>query len=417
MLRTLSRIAVKASCLSRPSVLLGSSRSRSTLAPLTDDEESSLRAQGVPLCGHEQACADCAEPFDEDNPPSYLSKAQLDLWKQQKIDLSPNSLLSTAHPDPFRTHALISTGKTDWIREVSQESGSLAELFRKFVAADRMLDPPPAAQDPGSKLPEGVWTNSSASRVVFNNSSHVSSPQHDASAESGKTHNLMLFPSFQLVTNVPAPVQERGKSNESLLQAIWNLYIRGACERVSEEDKQLVKDQKVKRWTLPYRAVVLICSHQERDARCGIAASLLASSLRHHAEAAGWKVDERGDTVPRSPSETSTPARRELSDANLSHDGAQSRAQDAQGKGTDDDNENTLGIFRISHIGGHKFAGNVIVYFPSGAGLWYGRVSPVRDAKLLFEKTIVQGTVIPEFLRAGINLAKLPAASSTKGEA
>lgn len=35
-------------------------------------------------------------------------------------------------------------------------------------------------------------------------------------------------------------------------------------------------------------------------------------------------------------------------------------------------------VAKISHIGGHKYAGNVIIYLPNGTAIWYGRVTP-RD--------------------------------------
>jgi hypothetical protein len=35
-------------------------------------------------------------------------------------------------------------------------------------------------------------------------------------------------------------------------------------------------------------------------------------------------------------------------------------------------------LVKVSHVGGHKFAGNVIVYSPSGTGVWYGRVFPEK---------------------------------------
>lgn len=88
-------------------------------------------------------------------------------------------------------------------------------------------------------------------------------------------------------------------------------------------------------------------------------------------------------------------------------------------------------IVKVSHIGGHKYAGNVIVYSPTGTAVWYGRVSPkeVRIFLLLNEllrvdhrvisahhalrcqvtavvdETIVAGRVIPELLRAGVNIS------------
>ena len=64
-----------------------------------------------------------------------------------------------------------------------------------------------------------------------------------------------------------------------------------------------------------------------------------------------------------------------------------------------------------SHIGGHAFAGNVVIYLPkdfemangklsplAGMGIWYGRVEPVHVWGIM-EKTVKRGTVIDELLR------------------
>ncbi|KAE8241197.1 hypothetical protein A4X13_0g7522, partial [Tilletia indica] len=161
-------------------------------------------------------------------------------------------------------------------------------------------------------------------------------------------------------------------------------------------------------------------SHKKRDARCSIAASLLSSALRSHAEQAGWTVDERGDDHDSSSSSTWG----SLSSSPSDDEGWEWRKMASEGKTPDHHGEDgeegggTLGIFQISHIGGHKYSGNVIIYFPTGAGVWYGRVSPVRDAKAVFEKTIQQGIIIPEFLRAGINLVReSPATASSQAAA
>ncbi|GME59456.1 Fmi1 protein [Neofusicoccum parvum] len=65
----------------------------------------------------------------------------------------------------------------------------------------------------------------------------------------------------------------------------------------------------------------------------------------------------------------------------------------------------------ISHIGGHKYAGNVIIYIPrtlkeaghplAGKGIWYGRVGP-EQVEGVVEQTIVQGKVVKELFRGGI---------------
>ena len=82
-----------------------------------------------------------------------------------------------------------------------------------------------------------------------------------------------------------------------------------------------------------------------------------------------------------------------------------------------------INVGLISHIGGHKWAGNVIVYIPptwakdgklmtskeqkahpsplAGCGIWYGRVEP-KHVEGIIKKTILGGTVIKELFRGGI---------------
>ena len=81
-------------------------------------------------------------------------------------------------------------------------------------------------------------------------------------------------------------------------------------------------------------------------------------------------------------------------------------------------------IVKVSHIGGHKYAGNAIVSFlpffsflihpsmpfsqiyqPSGSGIWYGRVTP-HDVDSIVANTIIEGLVLPPLLRGGLNLTR-----------
>lgn len=62
-----------------------------------------------------------------------------------------------------------------------------------------------------------------------------------------------------------------------------------------------------------------------------------------------------------------------------------------------------------SHIGGHKYAGNVILYIPpswtdnalAGMGIWYGRVEP-GSVEGIVDETAKRGRVIEELFRGGI---------------
>ena len=82
-------------------------------------------------------------------------------------------------------------------------------------------------------------------------------------------------------------------------------------------------------------------------------------------------------------------------------------------------------ILRTSHVGGHKFAGNVVVgliwslvrswlmivlpkiqiYNPQGTGVWYGRVTP-HDVESIVKNTVINGQVLPAILRGGMNLQR-----------
>ena len=55
-------------------------------------------------------------------------------------------------------------------------------------------------------------------------------------------------------------------------------------------------------------------------------------------------------------------------------------------------------IAATSHLSGHKFAGNVVVYLPEGWGVWYGRVG-VGQVEGIVGETIVKGRVVGELAR------------------
>jgi hypothetical protein len=80
------------------------------------------------------------------------------------------------------------------------------------------------------------------------------------------------------------------------------------------------------------------------------------------------------------------------------------------GDGAVERSELTARVGLISHIGGHKFAGNVIIYIPpafahnalAGKGIWYGRVGP-EQVEGIVTKTILEGKVIKDIFRGGID--------------
>ncbi|KAA0037587.1 altered inheritance of mitochondria protein 32-like [Cucumis melo var. makuwa] len=97
---------------------------------------------------------------------------------------------------------------------------------------------------------------------------------------------------------------------------------------------------------------VFVCVHASRDRRCGVCGPILVQKLDEEIELRGLK-----DQVYVSP---------------------------------------------CSHIGGHKYAGNLIIYQPGTdgktTGHWYGYVTP-EDLSELFEQHIAKGEVVERLLR------------------
>ncbi|KAG5951170.1 hypothetical protein E4U53_003632, partial [Claviceps sorghi] len=145
--------------------------------------------------------------------------------------------------------------------------------------------------------------------------------------------------------------------------------------------------------------LVLVCGHGGRDARCGVFGPLLRDEFEEKLGRAGYEV-----------------ARGAVQVAGLREGGgaAPEAVAAREGEGLWETRK-TARVGLISHIGGHKFAGNVIVYLPpghgapggeehalAGCGIWYGRVEP-RHVEGLVHETIVRGRVVEDMFRGGID--------------
>lgn len=134
--------------------------------------------------------------------------------------------------------------------------------------------------------------------------------------------------------------------------------------------------------------LVLICGHGGRDVRCGITGPILRDQFEQC-------LPEKGLQVLKGPVEI----------------GQESVALPSAGS---KDAARTSRVALISHIGGHKFAGNIIVYIPpgtrtaegqkhalEGCGIWYGRIEP-KHVEGIVQETILGGRVIADLFRGGI---------------
>lgn len=142
--------------------------------------------------------------------------------------------------------------------------------------------------------------------------------------------------------------------------------------------------------------MVLICGHGGRDMRCGVIGPVLRAEFEK-------ALPRSGIEVLTGPVIINEAAGRECS------------AIEAPGPLNSDRPRPAARVGLISHIGGHKFAGNVIVYIPphmktesgeahplSGCGIWYGRVEP-RHVEGIVNETVLRGRVVEDLFRGGIN--------------
>ncbi|KAI5306062.1 hypothetical protein KEM55_008739, partial [Ascosphaera atra] len=130
-----------------------------------------------------------------------------------------------------------------------------------------------------------------------------------------------------------------------------------------------------------HAAVILLCSQRTRDARCGQSAPLLRKELERHLRAHGLYRD------------------------------------------LEDERPGGVGIYFVSHVGGHKYSANMIIYRRrdfewykhapqdgeqkgegAAQGIWLARVKP-EDCEGIIKYTVLQGKVIkPEYqLRGGFD--------------
>lgn len=188
-----------------------------------------------------------------------------------------------------------------------------------------------------------------------------------------------LLPSFRYVPSIPT--SDTGV--ESFLKAfVLPPQLHSSHDVLSREQKNiLLRQPEVARQFPSARPVseilILVCGHMARDKRCGIMAPVLLAEFRDKLARQNVTVLADGESPPE--------------------------------PGTAGEYVPTVRLGSISHIGGHKFAGNVIVYIPpefegnalKGKGVWYGRVQP-GNVEGIVGQTVLGGKVIKELFRGGV---------------
>ncbi|THH27289.1 hypothetical protein EUX98_g6903 [Antrodiella citrinella] len=279
----------------------------------------------------------------------------------------------------YRRQIVISTGRSDWPHSVSDVPDSLAAYVNPLL---RTASKPSGTSDTNgaAKYIPGIHDPMSSSSVTILNGSHRS-----VCEEPGQ-ETVLVFPDFKVVTGV----EHSAKS----AQELWNMAVDPAVPRRGN----VVEGSNLKSWVLPYSVVIMICSHKRRDNRCGISAPKLEHALTLELEREGWEVhtqvEEPCALGAALEDFKGTDEEKDAEVQRILHDLDPRTAETKRAL-----------IVKNSHFGGHKFAGNVVIYTPQGVGVWYGRVTP-HVTEAVVRETIIKGKVLPPLLRGGVSLSQ-----------
>lgn len=194
--------------------------------------------------------------------------------------------------------------------------------------------------------------------------------------------SAFLLPSFQYIPNIPT----ESTAVEAFLRGfVLPSRLHQAHDKLTREQKNILKRApEIQRQFPGARKVdeimILICGHGGRDARCGTLGPILRDEFEE-------KLQRQNVPLLK---DTPVPEAEEVKTEVVGY-------------------TPTARVGLISHIGGHKWAGNVIVYIPpsfsgnalAGKGIWYGRVGP-EHVEGIVAKTVMEGKVIKELFRGGV---------------
>ncbi|KAG0369559.1 hypothetical protein BGZ54_009620 [Gamsiella multidivaricata] len=245
---------------------------------------------------------------------------------------------------PYTRHVLISTGKEDWESHIESEKNSLAYYLSRAI-------------DEGQKRIKSERTDDGPERILLTNSSRK------AEDWEGPGWQVIILPD-QIVVNNVTPEQCDDFFDAFLKPAVGSINL--ADPVLPEQEPEQWSSSRISKATAGKttffahcwqpKAAIMICSHRKRDKRCGVTAPILRKEFLRIL-----------------------------------------RSKDLYG-----DCEGDVEIWMVSHIGGHKFAGNVIVHKQEGLAVWYGRVEPCHSQAIV-EATVERGEIIRELYRGSMN--------------
>ncbi|KAG5654476.1 hypothetical protein H0H81_001975 [Sphagnurus paluster] len=227
-----------------------------------DNIRAQLEASNVPVTTAD--CRNCSDPCEEGHE-SYPGRFDVDRETQMLGSIKP-----------YRRQVIISTGKSDWDREVTDTKGSLAAylLSAQNRSSFPIAEPTPPTTPAQTVRPvAGVFSSSDSTKISILNGSH------NTMSEDLDQETVLVFPDYTLVADVP-------RTREGA-QGLWETAVDPSVQR----GDAVLEKTPFKTWVLPYSCVILLCSHKRRDGRCGISAPKLEQAFVHSLQENGWAAD------------------------------------------------------------------------------------------------------------------------------
>lgn len=175
----------------------------------------------------------------------------------------------------------------------------------------------------------------------------------DAEFMEGRRGDLLLLPFFVWVKNIGAD-----EVKQTLNEVVPKL--------VEFRDEQLTKLPEMKNLIFPAVSVeidqssayVFLCSHRTRDKKCGVTAPIIKKEMDLYLRELGLHRD------------------------------------------FDDSRTGGVKVAYVNHIGGHKYAANVIIYLrKSGKNIWLARCKPNNVIPIIDECIVNDGHIWPNKVR------------------
>ncbi|TKA72731.1 hypothetical protein B0A49_05797 [Cryomyces minteri] len=315
-------------------------------------------------CLHD--CASCTIKY----PPKFETDEEDELY---------------GHVKGFSTHLIVATGKTDWVRDVRDEKGSVMEAV-------------------GRAAPEGNLKNGTL-MLSASNMPLVCRDNHENSEGADTSTTCLLLPAFTLIEDVTpslvpdlissiieraptstTPLHHKPSATDTIAaEDPFSTSSAAAEDAVTSSQPSTTRadatpmasadpfsvpssiptprtspppSPQLHTRPSPHKYLILLCSQRTRDARCGQSAPLLRRELERHLRPLGLYRDLH------------------------------------------DERPGGCGIYFISHVGGHKYSANMFVYRRDEAAgeaageaaqcIWLARVRP-EDCENIVRFTVLKG--------------------------